>query len=166
MPATDESWETWLTRHGPALVLFAAGWTDCRADAEDAVQEAFVRFWRARQRAAEPLPYLYACVKRAALERLRGEGRRKRRELAAAMPESGGPWFADPVEGEERRAAIEAALAGLPENQREVLVLKVWGDLTFSEIAPAIDVSPNTVASRYRYALARLREQLAEEHAP
>lgn len=166
MSADAERWEAWLARHGPALVLYAGGWTVCRADAEDAVQEAFVRFWRSRDRAAEPLAYLYACVKRAALERQRGEGRRKRREAAAAAPEASGAWFADPLEGQERRAAIEAALATLPAEQREVLVLKVWGELTFAQISLSLGVSANTAASRYRYALTRLREQLAEEPIP
>ncbi|MFO0898855.1 MAG: sigma-70 family RNA polymerase sigma factor [Pirellulales bacterium] len=163
MPVEEERWEGWLAQHGPALVLFAGGWTACRADAEDAVQEAFVRFWRSRDRAHDPLAYLYACVKRAALERLRGEARRKRREAAAAALESQEPWFADPLEGQERRAAIEAALAQLPAEQREVLVLKLWGELTFAQIAEALGVPANTAASRYRYALARLRAQLAEE---
>jgi RNA polymerase sigma-70 factor (ECF subfamily) len=163
MPPEADRWEDWLTAHGPALVLFAGGWTVCRADAEDAVQEGFVRFWRSRERAHDPLAYLYACVKRAALERLRGDGRRKRRETAAASPETSGRWFVDPLEGEERRAAIEAALAALPPEQREVLVLKLWGELTFAQVGEAVGVSANTAASRYRYALARLREQLAEE---
>jgi len=44
-----------------------------------------------------------------------------------------------------------------------VLVMKIWGGLTFPQIAAALESSVNTVASRYRYALARLREQLAEE---
>lgn len=163
MPAEEERWEAWLAEHGPALVLFAGGWTVCRADAEDAVQEAFVRFWRSRDRAHDPLAYLYACVKRAALERQRGEARRRRREASVASAESREPWFVDPLEGQERRATIEAALAQLPAEQREVLVLKLWGELTFAQIAEALGATANTAASRYRYALARLREQLAEE---
>ena len=60
----------------------------------------------------------------------------------------------------ERAHAIEIALGCLPAEQREVLVLKIWGELTFEEIARQLGVPPNTAASRYRYALAALRREL------
>ncbi len=163
----EGDWTGWLAEHGPALVLYARQWTGNRADAEDVLQEAFVRFWRSRHEARDAKAYLYACVRRFALEWQRGQGRRARRELAAArndfLDES---LFTGPVEQEERRSAIEAALAQLPQTQREVLVLKVWGGLSFQQIAEALAIPANTAASRYRYALARLREQLAEETIP
>ncbi len=83
----DDDWAHWLARHGPALVLFARQWVASRADAEDVVQEAFVRFWRSRDKAADPTAYLYGCVKRCALESLRGRQRRVRRETASARSE-------------------------------------------------------------------------------
>ena len=49
------------------------------------------------------------------------------------------------------------------QEQAEVLVMKIWGGLSFPQIAAALEISANTAASRYRYALAKLREQLAEE---
>jgi RNA polymerase sigma-70 factor (ECF subfamily) len=140
----------------------ARQWLPCRADAEDVVQEAFVRFWRSRQRAVDPAAYLYACVKHCALEWQRSRSRRSRREVAAARPETEA-WFAGSLEQDERQAALATALRTLPENQREVLVLKIWGGLSFPQIAQALRVSANTAASRYRYALVKLREQLAEE---
>jgi len=51
----------------------------------------------------------------------------------------------------------------LPVAQREVVVLHIWGGLTFEEVAQAIGVSPNTAASRYRYALEKLRRLVADE---
>jgi RNA polymerase sigma-70 factor (ECF subfamily) len=146
-------------------VLLARQYVPSRADAEDVVQEAFVRFWKSRNRVAEPTAYLFASVKHCAIDWQRRRGRRTRREEAAAQPERE-PLFAGPLEQCERRAAIEAALAELPVPQREVLVLKIWGDLTFPQIAEALAISANTAASRYRYALARLHEQLAEESIP
>jgi RNA polymerase sigma-70 factor, ECF subfamily len=162
MAGVTDQWTDWLDRHGAALVLFAQQWVSSRADAEDIVQEAFVRFWRSRDRATDPAAYLYACVKRCVLEWRRGRTRLSRREKAAARPESE-PSFAGPLEQDERRASIDAALRTLPENQREVLVMKVWGGLSFPQIAEALGIPSNTAASRYRYALAKLREQLAEE---
>jgi RNA polymerase sigma-70 factor (ECF subfamily) len=162
MADVDDDWAVWLDHHGAALVLLARQWLPCRADAEDVVQEAFVRFWRSRQQAADPAAYLYACVKHCALEWQRSRTRRSKREQAAARPETEA-WFSGPLEQDERRAVLAAVLRTLPENQREVLVLRIWGGLSFPQIAEALRISANTAASRYRYALAKLRERLAEE---
>jgi RNA polymerase sigma-70 factor (ECF subfamily) len=111
---------------------------------------------------ADPVAYLYACVKHCALDAHRGRKRRQVREHATARPEADS-LFVAPIEQDERRAAIEAALRNLPANQAEVLLMKIWGGLSFPQIAIALETSPNTAASRYRYALAKLREQLATE---
>jgi len=165
MAQAGSEWAVWLDQHGAALILLARQWVAGHADAEDVVQEAFVRFWRSRERAADPAAYLYACVKHCALEWHRSRIRQSRREEAAARPEAES-WFTDSLEEDERRAAIAAALRTLPENQREVLVMKIWGGLSFPQIAEALRVSASTAASRYRYALIKLREQLAEESMP
>src|SRR5262245_57172167 len=100
MTAAPDDWSAWLGGHGAALVLLARQYAPAHADAEDIVQEAFIRFWRSRQRAADPTAYLYTCVKHCALEWLRGRRRRARREEAAARPEAGeGPFlFESPLE--------------------------------------------------------------------
>lgn len=162
-----DEWTDWLAEHGPALALYARQWASTHADAEDIVQEAFVRFWRSRHQATDRLAYLYACVRRYALEWLRTRSRRAKREEAARRPDCLDPsLFTGPLEQEERRWAIESALQQLPEPQREVLVLKVWAGLSFQQIGDLLAIPLNTAASRYRYALARLREQLAEEAVP
>jgi RNA polymerase sigma-70 factor, ECF subfamily len=157
-----DSWTALLDQHGPPLVLLARQWTASRADAEDIVQDAFVRFWRSRERVQEPIAYLYACVKHCALDWRRGQRRQLRREQAVARPEAE-PLFVNRPEENERRQAIESAITTLPENQAEVLIMKIWGGLSFPQIATALEIPDNTVASRYRYALAKLRETLAEE---
>jgi RNA polymerase sigma-70 factor (ECF subfamily) len=173
--ADGEAWQAWLDRHGPGMLLLARQWVSNHADAADVVQEAFLKFWRAREhggrvaadRIDDPVAYLFACVKRAAMDWQRGRRRRDRREecVASARSEavSHAPLLSGPLEQEERRVAIEAALARLPEPQREVLVLKVWAELSFPQIARALGIPNDTAASRYRYALAKLREQLTEE---
>jgi RNA polymerase sigma-70 factor (ECF subfamily) len=165
MADSSGDWADWLGEHGAALVLLARQWVSDRAAAEDIVQEAFVRFWRSRHRAQDPTAYLYACVKRYALEWLRSRQRRRRREKTVARPEclAADSLFVGSVEQEERRTAIESALWQLPESQREVLVMKIWGGLSFPRIGEALHLSANTAASRYRYALTKLRAQLAEE---
>src|SRR5258708_24009185 len=88
MQGGSDQWTDWLDQHGPALVLFARQWVSSQADAEDVVQDAFVRFWRARERVAEPAGYLYACVKHSALDRQRRRKRQGRREEGAAGAEA------------------------------------------------------------------------------
>jgi RNA polymerase sigma-70 factor (ECF subfamily) len=165
MELSQYQWSTWFDRHARPLVLFAQQIVHTRAAAEDAVQDGFVRFWRNRYQAVDPVAYLYSCVKRAALDLLRGERRRRVRE-ATVSPERSEDQLASRVELEEQRIEIEAALRDLPDPQRQVLVMRIWGELTFVQIAQALDISPNTAASRYRYALENLRNQLREEIVP
>ena len=162
MADDPDHWRTWLTEHGAATVLLARQWVSNRSDAEDVVQEAFVRFWRARHRANDPTAFLYVCVKRAAADFRRANARRIRREEAARRTEEQ-PLFEYPAEECERQTAISIALGELPQEQRVVLVMKIWGGLSFPQIAEALEASPNTVASRYRYALTKLQQKLAAE---
>ena len=115
------------------LLLFARRWTNCRADAEDIVQEAFVRFWR-RQHSIENRALLYATVRSTALDRLRSDQRRARREAAVALDgaQHFEPQFTTVDEGQQMLAA---AVERLPDEQREVVILKIWNELTFAEIA-------------------------------
>ena len=154
----DEDWKTCFAQLGPALLLFARRWTNCRADAEDVVQEAFVRFWR-RQHSIENRALLYAAVRSAALDRLRSDQRRARREAAVALDgaEHFEPLFASQDEGQQ---LLAAAVERLPNEQREVVILKIWNELTFAEIANILEISQNTAASRYRYALGALKKAL------
>jgi RNA polymerase sigma-70 factor (ECF subfamily) len=154
----DEDWKNCFAQLGPALLLFARRWTNCRADAEDIVQEAFVRFWR-REHSLQKRALLYAAVRSAALDRLRSEQRRARREASAARDgaEHVEPQF---VELDEGRQLLAEAVERLPDEQREVVILKIWNELTFAEIARVLEISQNTAASRYRYALGALKKTL------
>jgi RNA polymerase sigma-70 factor (ECF subfamily) len=158
----DESWKSWFQLYGPKLLLCARQWTRSVADAEDVVQEAFVRFWRhQRQLPGEPMALLVTSVRRAAIDLARRETRRVAREdFTAGGIEDNVPVFQTPLEGDDRRGAIETSLRQLPPDQREVLVLKIWGELTFEQIGAQLEISPNTAASRYRYALVALRKEL------
>jgi RNA polymerase sigma-70 factor (ECF subfamily) len=157
--ATDENWKICFCQLAPGLVLFARQWTRSAADAEDIVQEAFVKFWR-RHHDITNRGLLYATVRSIALDFIRRDSRRARREATALSDteQSVQPEFE--IEDDSQRALV-AALDLLPAEQREVLVMKIWNDLTFAEIASALEISQNTAASRYRYALAALKKNLA-----
>ncbi len=157
------SWKQWIEAHGPKLLLCARQWTRSLADAEDVVQEAFVRYWRhQRHLPGDPQALIVTSIRRAAIDLARRQDRRTAREERAdgGLEESDVIFEKLPGEGDERRGEIEVALQRLPAEQREVLVLKIWQELTFEQIGTALDISPNTAASRYRYALNALREQL------
>lgn len=157
------SWKDWFEAYGPKLLLCARHWTRSLADAEDVVQEAFVRYWRhQRQLPGDPQALLITSVRRAALDLARRTDRRLQREEKANGGLEDRNEFFEPQPGDdaERRREIEGALQHLPPEQREVLVLKIWQELTFEQIAATLDISPNTAASRYRYALTALRKEL------
>ena len=118
-----------VDRHGPPLILYARQW--CHAP-EDVVQEAFVKLAAGRQPPREVVPWLYRVVRNGALDAAKIAQRRQRREQAAARPER---WFVEPaVEGLDAATAV-AALERLPVEQREVIVARLWGGLSFEEIA-------------------------------
>jgi RNA polymerase sigma-70 factor, ECF subfamily len=161
--AKEIEWERWILDHVPGLLLFARQQSRCEADAQDLVQEAVVESWR-RQAAGTPPPLalVYATVRRRAADWARRQDRRAARE-AAAQAEAPLCWFDSSLEERERSLMLQQAMSELPDYYREVVTLKTWGGLTFAEIAEALGIPANTAASRYRYALAALRERLGRE---
>ena len=172
MDPASSLWTEWFEQHGPALLLYARQWTSPQAEAEDIVQEAFVRFWTHRAQVDDPAAYLYRCVRNVAQDWRRRTARHLRHTMPpAGQGQSAGsghpprqePWF-EPVEAsliqEESARQVQQALSALPEEQREVVVLKIWAGLSFSAIGQVMGTSPHTAASRYRYALKALQTQL------
>ena len=154
-------WPQWLDEHASRLLLFARAQCRSAADAEDVLQESLVEAWERQQRPEPPpLPLVYATIRRRAIDRARRDDRRSRREELAAAAEP--DWFAPDAGDGERDRELQRALAVLPAEQREVLVMKLWGEQTFAEIAAALEIPANTAASRYRYGLEGLRRTLGD----
>jgi RNA polymerase sigma-70 factor, ECF subfamily len=159
----EAKWRDCYVQLAPKLLLYARQWVGSMTDAEDVVQTAFVRFWRHQPDAgSEHYPLLYAAVRSSALDLLRAHDRRARREADDRVDVVRGdePWFDTQIEQREQADTMQAALSHVPTAQREVIVLKIWADLTFAQIAEALNESINTVASRYRYGLEALRRHL------
>src|SRR6266513_3889098 len=126
--ASHADWKSCFSEIGPGLLLFARQWARSAADAEDIVQEAFVKFWR-RNHKINNRALLYATVRSIALDFIRRDKRRARRE-ASAFEETD---FSEPqfeIEDETQRV-LSGAIDGLPREQREVLGMKFWSELTF-----------------------------------
>jgi len=160
-PANE--WKSWLAENGPRLLLFARGWSQSKHDAEDLVQEAILRLWnhQAPQKSGPPdLPLVFSTIRFCGLNHHRSETRRRKREESVLYFNDFQDVWLDPLLEEDEEALIlRRAVQELSPKLREVIVMKIWGGLTFLQISETLAVSPNTAASRYRYGL----EQLAQE---
>ncbi|MFN3168142.1 MAG: RNA polymerase sigma factor [Phycisphaeraceae bacterium] len=164
MDQPDSDWQAWYDRHGPALLLFARQLTRTLAGAEDAMHDGFVRFWKRRGSVEDPTAYLYRAVRSAALDQRRSDGRREQREMRLlydGRPTPPEPWHE--AARDESEQQLREAIGKLPEAQRELVVLKVWGGLTFDQIAQATDTPRSTAAARYGAAIDALRQALPRE---
>jgi len=149
--------------HAQSLFAFLLNLTRHESDTRDLLQEIFVKLARDEQLlngVRDERAFLIRLAHNAAIDWIRRRGSRERaRENFAAENAS---IFAPATEPDEQifRAELAAALAELPEEQRAVMHLKLWEGLTFEEIADALEIPPNTAASRCRYGLDKLRARL------
>ena len=162
MPARPDL-ERLYDAHAAALFAFLLNLTRAEADTRDLLQELFVKIAREPQLLAgvrEERAFLIRLAHNAAIDLIRRRGTRERTKENFAA-EIFSP-FAPAVEPDTEifRRELAAALGELPADQRAVVHLKLWGGLTFAEIAAALAIPPNTAASRYRYALDKLRGRL------
>jgi RNA polymerase sigma-70 factor (ECF subfamily) len=149
--------------HAQALFAFLLSFTRNEADTRDLLQELFIKL---AQRPGllggtrNERAFLLRLSHNLAIDLMRRRGTRQRQyeqmageapDLFAAAPEPDEPAF---------REALSDALGELPPEQRAVVHLKLWEDLTFQQIAELLDIPLNTAASRYRYGLDKLRQRL------
>jgi RNA polymerase sigma-70 factor (ECF subfamily) len=138
------------------IILYGRALGLSHAEAEDVLQETFIALMKLPE-PEKPLHYCLRTFRNRALNYKRGLWRRVMRELESSR------WF-EHSEGEtaEERAAMRC-LTRLPQEQREVIVLKIWHEYTFDEIARLLEESPNTIAGRYRYGIQKLKNWLKAE---
>lgn len=162
-------WKDWLARHGSRLFLFARQQTRSEADAHDVFQDACLRLWKSgitdtdgEGREEPSLAAAFTQIRRSAIDQARKNIRRANREQRAIElgENETVTLFEDSLEEDDRAREVERAIASLPDYYREVIMLKIWGELTFDQIAETLDIPMNTAASRYRYALQKLRRSL------
>lgn len=172
-PDHVQDWAAWLEENGPRLLLYARQQTRREADAEDVLQEALVQLvhavesgsfkggsegWRA---------YVFTAIRHLATDSGRREEVRNayvaREQEHLSEGEEECPWLTSAADNEYLRRRVEELLRSLPPEYSEVLLLKIWGEHTFQEIADMTHTKLATITSRYRYALQQLRKAL-ESH--
>jgi RNA polymerase sigma-70 factor (ECF subfamily) len=133
------------------LILYGRALGLSHSEAEDVLQETFMALMRASGPPKLPEHYCFRTFRNRALNYRRGLWRRIRRELESSH------WFERSASESPYEREAMKCLAGLPPEQREVIVLKIWSEHTFEEIGELLDISPNTAAGRYRYGLQKLK---------
>ena len=145
-----EAQATQLLLYGRALGL-------SHSEAEDVLQDTFVALMQLAAEPEKPVNYCVRAFRNRALNYRRSLWRRLARELESKA------WFdRSPQESPRERAAMRCLMA-LPAEQREVIVLKIWNHLTLDAIGELLEISPNTVAGRYRYGIQKIRACLRAE---
>jgi RNA polymerase sigma-70 factor (ECF subfamily) len=149
--------------HAQALFAFLLNFTRDENDTRDLLQEIFSRLAREPgllRGAREARAFLIRLAHNAAIDLMRRRGTRQKYHEQLAEEEPRIFAVAENPDEAAFRESLSRALAELPADQRAVVHLKLWGNLTFEQIAETLDISPNTAASRYRYGLDKLRERL------
>ena len=142
------------------LVRYAATITRHQDDAEDAVQTTLVKVAghpKLLRASKQPWAYLLRMVRNEALAILR---HRRRWCFVQNLTDLVTRRSSDQLEGDDRNEAVWQALRELPTVQSEVVVLKIWEELTFQQISQVLEITPSTAASRYRYAIEKLSQKL------
>lgn len=151
---THEEVQDLYRQYGPALLAYATNLLADRGAAEDVLHQVFLKLLGMSRLPEDPRPYLFKAMRNRALNAIRSKAR--------LGPLDGQEWLVRPPGLADAAVEAESAIRELPPEQREVVVMRIWGEMTFAEIARILQVSENTAASRYRYALNKLRVLLKE----
>lgn len=146
----------------PAVHAFALQLTRHEEASRDLLQNVFMRLARRpRFTILNPRSFLLRCTYRAYVDLVRHESSRQRTLDEFAREPLDGFW-GEP-DGDEKITALLEGVSSLPEDQRAVVHLKIWEQRTFRQIAGILGIPANTAASRYRYALDKLRDAMRLE---
>jgi RNA polymerase sigma-70 factor (ECF subfamily) len=161
--SVETDFERLYDEHAQALFAFLLNFTRDENDTRDVLQEIFIKLARQPELlrgAREERAFLIRLAHNAAIDLMRRRGTREKYHEESAG-ERISPFAATGNPDEQAfRDALAEALRELPPEQRAVVHLKLWEELTFEQIARALDISPNTAASRYRYGIDKMRERL------
>ncbi len=151
-----------VDQHSASLVLFARQWCN---DPDDAVQQAFIELVQLEALPRDQVAWLYTTTKRRAINQTRGESRHRKRNQVACVnvhpPTDGNdptPWFESNMEKNEEVAKLKTKLETLEPVEREIIVARIWGELSFEQIGSLVGRSSSSVHRDYQTALVKLRQ--------
>lgn len=152
-----------LNAHANSLCLYASRWTNMP---EDCVQEAFIALSAQQEEPKDIASWLFRVVKNKAINTSRGETRRKNREQIAL--EIKNPHKGNGPENQLDTDELNIALQQLETETYEIIVLRLWSNLSFEQIADVLEYSVSTAHRKYHQAIDELRKalkQLEQNHA-
>lgn len=171
----SDDWAAWLDEYGSRLLLYARQQTRCEADAEDVLQEAVVQLVKAVHRGdfegglSHYVAYAMTAIRHLAINcgrKYQIETTMDNNILSDMLPYEDLPWFASSMDNDAHRQHLEGLLRTILPEYAEVLILRIWGERTFREIAQITGVRLSTVYSRYRIALRKVGELLDSNPLP
>jgi RNA polymerase sigma-70 factor (ECF subfamily) len=139
------------------LTLYARQWLDA-ASADDVVQEALTALLAERHPPDDPIPWMFRAVRNAAIDQIRSSSRRRKREETIAQLRR--EWFESNLESAIDAQTAEQALRQLPDENRQIIILRIWGGLGYAQIAQIVELSTSVVYERYKSSLLQLRSEL------
>lgn len=163
-PGNLPSWQAWIAEFGPRFLLFARNQTRSEEDAADVLQETLFELWQRNEGRPPDPPRVFSTLRRRAIDLARSTECRLAREQRW-MGESfvqHNAWFDTGTDPDGH--GVAEALRSIRPEFAEVVVLKIWGDLTFEQVAETLGIPASTAASRYRYGLEALRTRLKSPH--
>ena len=155
-----------VQQHGAALVYYARqlgpAWAGSQCD--DLLQDALISLIRKSPPPDDPLAWLYGTLRRLALFRSRTEGRRARHENHAARTRQTElpPWHVEDLDRREQVERLMQKLETLDGPLREIVVMHLWGKLTFNQIGPIVGCSSSKAHREYQRALRLLEEAMSD----
>lgn len=147
----------WYEAHAPKLLLFVRQWLSFDA-ANDVVQDVFVQLIRQRKEPDNIRAWLFRVARNAVISRMRSRSRRQKRETIVA--ERKPQWFEQKADDLVDAQMVTEHLQSISSQQREVIVMRIWGGLTFDEIASVTESSKATVFRRHRDGLQAIKEAM------
>lgn len=157
MPVPAAKIEQWFHLYAPGLLLYVRQWLDADT-AGDVVQEAFIRLLGQTEEPPMVQAWLYRTSRYLVLNTHRDRRRRAVREARIAT--RGEESFDCRTDERLDAEAVQQALTHLPLEQRETIVLRIWGQMSLAEIGEVTGAPVSTVFNRYRAGLAAIRELL------
>jgi len=169
---TPIDWEAWLAEHGAKLLLYARSQAKQQCDAEDTLQDAIIQLVKSvtsgqfRGDCSKWLSYVYTAIRHRSMDRAQrikvSNKHEEKVQLSYLEENDTEPWLTSEADKEYFCTKVEKLLKSIPANFSEVIILRIWNEMSFQEIAHIIQCPLATVSSRYRYGIQALRKVLPD----